>query len=74
MRNWPFSLKLGLGLLALGCGPLVVFLIADEIGLVRDPNPNPIGLGLLFVFSVPPALCLTLFGLARAAWCALNRF
>jgi hypothetical protein len=65
MKAWPLSLRLGLGLLAVGTGPLLLFLVADEIGLISDPNPNPVGLGLLFFFTIWPAVGLTLFGLFR---------
>jgi hypothetical protein len=65
MKAWPLSLRLGLGLLVIGTGPLLLFLVADEIGLISDPNPNPIGLGLLYFFTFWPAVGLILFGLLR---------
>jgi hypothetical protein len=73
MKSWPLSLRLGLGLLAVGTGPLLLFLIADELGLISDPNPNPVGLGLLFFFTIWPAIGLTMFGLARLIWTSLAR-
>jgi hypothetical protein len=73
MKSWPLSLRLGLGLLVGGTGPLLLFLIADELGLISDPNPNPIGLGLLFFFTIWPAVGLTVFGLARRIWASLAR-
>jgi hypothetical protein len=72
MKSLPLSLLLGVGLLAGGTGPLLLFIAADEMGLVRDPNPNPVGLGLLFVTTIIPALALTLFGLMRWVWTALR--
>jgi hypothetical protein len=65
MGSLPLSLRLGLGLLAIGTGPLLLFFVADEIGLISDPNPNPIGLGLLFFVTFWPAVGLTVFGLFR---------
>lgn len=62
MRKWPLSLKLGLALFAVGSGPLALFLIADAIGLINDPDPNPIGLGLLFFITFWPAMGLILLG------------
>lgn len=62
MKTWPILLRLGLGLLVGGSGPLLLFAAADGLGLIRDPNPNPIGLGLLFFFTIWPALVLTAIG------------
>jgi hypothetical protein len=67
MKRWPISLVLGLGLMIVGAGPLIAFLIADQVGLIDDPAPNPIGLGLLFAFTFWPALALVVFGLFRLA-------
>lgn len=67
MRPWPISLLLGLGLMTIGAAPLLVFVIADQVGLVHDPAPNPVGLGLLFAFTFWPALALVAFGLWRLA-------
>jgi hypothetical protein len=73
MKAWPLSLRLGLGLLAVGTAPLLLFLVADEIGLISDPNLNPVGLGLLFFFTIWPAIGLTAFGLVRLVWISLAR-
>lgn len=71
MMRWPLSLRLGVGFFALGVGPLLLFGIADAAGLIRDPKPNPVGLGLLAFVSFWPAVGLTIFGLFRLAWKAL---
>jgi hypothetical protein len=68
MKSLPLTLRLGLGLLAGGTGPLLLFAAADALGFVSDPNPNPVGLGLLFIVTIIPALALTLFGLMRLVW------
>jgi hypothetical protein len=73
MKAWPLSLRLGLGLLAVGTAPLLLFLVADEIGLISDPNPNPVGLGLLFFVTFWPAIGLIAFGLVRLMWISLAR-
>lgn len=63
-RQRPFYLRslwvrTGLVLLVLGSAPLVAIIIAAEIGLWPDPNPNPIGPGLLFFFSaIIATVCL----------------
>ncbi len=43
--------RAGLVLLIVGATPLVAIILAAQIGLWPDPNPNPIGPGLLFFFS-----------------------
>jgi hypothetical protein len=52
----------GLALLVVGSGPLLFIILAAELGLWPDPNPNPIGPGLLFFFTVWPALALIFVG------------
>ena len=39
--------RVGLGLLVVGSGPLLGIIVAAYLGLWPDPNPNPIGPGLL---------------------------
>lgn len=51
--------KIGAIIAILGWGPLIAIIVLAEIGLWPDPNPNPIGPGLLFFFSFWPAvICL----------------
>ncbi len=51
--------KIGLALLVLGWGPLGLIVLLAAIGLWPDPDPNPIGLGLLFFVTFWPAvICL----------------
>jgi hypothetical protein len=55
----------GLVLLVLGSGPLWGIVLAAELGLWPDPNPNPIGPGLLFFFTFWPAIICLAVGIAR---------
>ena len=48
--------KIGIALVALGWSPLWLIVVLAAIGLWPDPNPNPIGPGLLFFFTFWPAL------------------
>jgi hypothetical protein len=41
--RWGFGLAIGSAL------PLLAIILAAALGLTSDPNPNPIGLGLLFL-------------------------
>jgi hypothetical protein len=51
--------RIGLALLVLGSGPLWAIILLAALGWWPDPNPNPIGPGLLFFFTVWPAIiCL----------------
>ena len=50
--------RIGLALAIFGCGPLCVIVLLAAVGLWPDPNPNPIGPGLLFFTSWPALICL----------------
>jgi hypothetical protein len=57
--------KIGLVLLVLGSGPLLGIIICAKLGLLSDPNSNPIGAGLLAGVTFWPAvICLTI-GVSR---------
>ena len=49
LRSW--WVRTGLTLLLLGSAPLVAIIAAAKVGLWPDPNPNPIGPGMLFFFA-----------------------
>ena len=59
-QSW--SVKGGLVIAVIGSLPLLVVGIAAALGLWPDPNPNSIGFGLLFVFSVALGSLVALFG------------
>jgi hypothetical protein len=53
--------KIALVLVVFGWGPLWVIVLLAAIGLWPDPNPNPIGSGLLFFFTFWPAvICVSI--------------
>jgi hypothetical protein len=54
---------IGLTVLAVGTGPLVAILIAASLGMLSDPNPNPIGPGLLAGLTFWPAAIMIVWGL-----------
>jgi hypothetical protein len=54
---------IGLALLAAGIGPLLAIGLAAALGLLSDPNPNPIGPGLLAFFTFWPAVIMIAWGL-----------
>jgi hypothetical protein len=60
-------IRVGVVILALGALPLLAVVVAASLGLTRDPNPNPVGLGLLFFASGVVACLLVLIGIVRVA-------
>jgi hypothetical protein len=51
----------GLALVTFGWGPLLGIVLLEELGLWPDPNPNPIGPGILFFLTSWPAIiCLAM--------------
>lgn len=53
--------QVGIALVAIGWTPLLGIVLLATLGLWRDPNPNPIGPGLLFFFTAWPAvICLAI--------------
>ena len=67
MRHYLRSnlVRVGLGLLIVGAGPLLFILAAAAIGLWPDPNPNPVGPGLLFALTFWPAVICIVVGITR---------
>ncbi len=57
--------RVGLGLLIVGSGPLLGIIVAADLGLWPDPNPNPVGPGLLFFFTFWPAVICVVVGVVR---------
>lgn len=49
LKSW--WVRAGLALLLLGAAPLVGIILAAKVGIYPDPNPNPVGAGMLFFFS-----------------------
>jgi len=52
----------GVTLFCLGCGPLLVVVLAAWLGLTADRNPNPVFLGMLFAATFAPAVVLVICG------------
>ena len=60
------SFKIGLLLLVVGTGPLLAIIAAAKLGLTSDPNPNPIGFGILAFFTFWPGVILMILGLVTS--------
>jgi hypothetical protein len=67
MRDYLKSrlVQVWLGLLILGTGPLLFIIVAAALGLWPDPNPNPIGPGLLAFLTFWPSIFCLAIGIAR---------
>ena len=63
-RRPPISafLWIGLALLLLGSGPLLGIIVAAHLGWTKDPNPNPIGPGILAMCTFWPAIGMIIAG------------
>lgn len=60
--------RTGLALVLFGWGPLWAIVLLDRLGLWPDPNPNPIGPGLLFFVTFWPALACLAIGAGQVLW------
>jgi hypothetical protein len=50
-------------LLVLGSGPLLLVIALAGLGMTKDPNPNPVGFGILAFLTFWPSIALMLKGL-----------
>jgi hypothetical protein len=57
---------IGVGGFALGTGPLLITLLLAALGFTKDPNPNPIGFGILAFLTIWPSVGLMIAGLAAS--------
>jgi hypothetical protein len=58
----------GLAVFVVGSGPLLLVLAATSLGLTTDPNPNPVGLGIMAFLTFWPGLVMTAVGLVIGFW------
>ncbi len=59
--------KAAVWLIVLGWGPLLGIVLLAQAGLWPDPNPNPMGPGILAMLTFWPALICGFIGL-RKTW------
>jgi hypothetical protein len=67
MRQYLASrlVRAGLVLFVLGCGPLLAIIGLAAVGLWPDPNPNPVGPGMLAFLTFWPSVICLVVGAAR---------
>ena len=59
---------IGVAILVFGCGPVLIIGLLSEIG-IGDPNPNPVGPGMLAAISLLPGSFITCLGAMLQRWC-----
>jgi hypothetical protein len=57
---------IGIILFVVGTGPLLAIIIAASLGLTRDPNPNPIFLGILAGLTIWPSVGFIIGGFVQS--------
>ena len=55
----------GLVLFILGSGPLIAVIVYARLGFYHDPDPNPVGLGMLAGLTFWPSVILMGIGVWR---------
>lgn len=52
----------GVVLFTIGSGPLLLVILCAAMGLTKDPNPNPVGFGIMAMLSFYPSLICMIGG------------
>ena len=55
----------GLCTFVLGSGPLLVILLASSLGWTDDPDPNPVGPGILAMLTFWPSIIMMVIAIVR---------
>jgi hypothetical protein len=58
-------IRVGLILILAGWGPLFAVIFLAKAGLLSDPNPNPVGPGILFFLTFWPAIICLAVGVVQ---------
>ena len=58
-------IRAGLVIAGVGWTPLLTIIFLADAGLWPDPNPNPVGPGLLFALTGWPAIICLVVGIVR---------
>lgn len=59
--------RIGAAVVIIGSAPLLTILLLAKVGLWPDPNPNPVGPGLLVFVTFWPGVILMAAGIFRSA-------
>ena len=55
--------KTGIIIFIIGSGPLLSIMLLSKIGILDDPNPNPIIFGLMAMITFWPSIILIVIGI-----------
>jgi hypothetical protein len=58
--------RIGLILFILGSGPLLTVILLAWLGVTKDPNPNPVGFGLLAFLTFWPSVIMVIVGVVQS--------
>ena len=53
-------------LFILGSGPLLTVILLALLGMTKDPNPNPVGFGLLAFLTFWPSVIMVIVGVVQS--------
>ena len=56
----------GLILLIVGTGPLLTVIMLAWLGVTKDPNPNPVGFGMLAFLTFWPSVIMVIVGVVQS--------
>jgi hypothetical protein len=64
---------IGLAMAVLGSAPLLSVILAAKVGWMDDPNPNPVGFGILAMCTFWPGIVMFGVGVAQSITRLLRR-
>ena len=53
-------------LFVLGSGPLLTVIVLASLGMTKDPNPNPVGFGLMAFLTFWPSVIMVIVGVVQS--------
>ena len=57
--------KIGLIIFIVGCSPLLLIMLCAKLGILDDPNPNPVIFGIMAFLTFWPSLILIFIGIIK---------
>ena len=57
--------KIGLIIFIVGCSPLLLIMMCAKLGILDDPNPNPVIFGIMAFLTFWPSLILIFIGIIK---------
>jgi hypothetical protein len=57
---------IGAVLFIVGSGPLLTVILLASLGMTKDPNPNPVGFGMMAFLTFWPSVIMVIVGVAQS--------